>query len=150
MSMIMAFSEGIASGHSSKSLRTLEILTMALCCLDIDLRVSLFKICLDLGKCSRQRGLGNFWKIKLWGQFKIANLFRDYNDIFSPFEFVPSSFVMTRQDFKTRQDFFASMGTVFENGNGLIYRLVVAAEASWRRQTPKIEKEKSFSRSFHG
>ena len=35
---------------------------------------------------------------------------------------------MTRQDFRTRRVSFAEMATVFEHGNGLKSRLVVAAE----------------------
>ena len=34
----------------------------------------------------------------------------------------------TRRDFRTRRDFFASMGTAFEHGNGQNSRLVVADE----------------------
>ena len=37
---------------------------------------------------------------------------------------IPSSSATTRRDFRTRRDFFA----VFEHGNGLKYRLVVADE----------------------
>ena len=41
---------------------------------------------------------------------------------------LPSSSAQTRRDFRTRRDFFASMETVFEHGNGLNSRLVVADE----------------------
>ena len=42
--------------------------------------------------------------------------------------YLPSSAVAKRRDFRTRRDFFASMETVFEHGNGLESRLIVAAE----------------------
>ena len=41
---------------------------------------------------------------------------------------MPSSAATTVRDFKTIRDFFASMETVFEHGNGRKSRLVVAAE----------------------
>ena len=41
---------------------------------------------------------------------------------------VPSLAATTRRDFRTRRDFFASMETAFEHGNGLKSRLVVAVE----------------------
>ena len=42
-------------------------------------------------------------------------------------QYLPFSSVTTRRDFRTRRDFFASMGTAaFEHGNGLNSRLVVA------------------------
>ena len=41
---------------------------------------------------------------------------------------LPSSFATTRRDFRTRRDFFASMGTAFKHGHGLNSRLVAADE----------------------